>query len=169
MSPHSAHEIVGQYLPKVAGFQPTTGRIQKSIILDVAVQEFPITKCTSNPSLAKGSAWMTAGLALSNWTYHNQRGKHQFPIVSWTDSLHFNVPHLEASGSATKITSLVHQVRLWTIGRLQKKVKRNAWLIDISLSLQKDSEKGFTPTVTIYCFMYWVFCKILMLTMEKCL
>ena len=56
-----------------------------------------------------------------------------------------NVPHLEASGSATKITSLVHQVRLWTIGRLQKKVKCNAWLIDISLSLQKDSEKGFTP------------------------
>ena len=33
---------------------------------------------------------------------------------------------------------------------LQKKVTCNAWLIDISLGLQKDSEKGFTPTVTIY-------------------
>lgn len=67
------------------------------------------------------------------------------PTWQASDSLHFNVPHLEASGSATKITSLVHQVRLWTIGRLQKKVTCNAWLIDISLGLQKDSEKGFTP------------------------
>lgn len=71
--------------------------------------------------------------------------------LSFPERIHFNnVPHLEASGSATQITSLVHQVRLWTIGRLQKKVTCNAWLIDISLGLQKDSEKGFTPNYSLF-------------------
>ncbi len=102
-----------------------------------------------------------------------------FRSNTWIKSINSN---LEASGSATKITSQVHQVRLWTVGKIiwisraksclillrRKKLKKQNLKYDAWVGYwicccvcRMITKKGFAPNF----LLCWVFCKILM---QKC-